>query len=199
MASLHSLIETDTSADWRAPYSGLKDSEAEAIIVEAAESSYRGSRFDTIEASVSGPVLKVYLHDSDACSDGASIQSIESVVDLSVYAERTASTRSVDYRNEPLTFVTFTEWHDLNRKLLVIKSTILTRARAEVGWGTKAALLASERFLQEHPLETLSSYEIVGYCPSGSSVALERDFITFQITDQQKLLDAMSRIGRRSR
>ncbi len=192
---LYSLFETHVRTDGHVPYSDLEELAATAIIVEAAESSYHGSRFDTIEVSITGSVLRVYLHDLDACSVGASIQSIESIVDLSIYTEKTVTTRSVDYHNEPLTFITFTEWRDKNRELSAKKLAALTQARSEVGWGTEAALLASERFLQEHPLETLSSYRITGYCPSGSSIGFDRDTMTFQITDSQKLLDAFSVIS----
>jgi hypothetical protein len=192
---LYSLFETHVLTDGHAPYSELEELEAKTIIVEAVNSRYRGGRFNTIEVSFSGPVLRVYIHDSDACSDGASIQSIESVVDLSVFTEKKAVTNSLRYRDEPVIFVRFTEWRDRNRALSAKHSANITEARAEVGWGQEAAILATERFLQEHPFETLSSYEIIGYCPSGSGIGFDTDVMTFQITDPQKLLDAFSVIS----
>lgn len=195
VTSLLYIFEIHVFADGHVKHSEMEDAEAKEIILGAAESSYLGSRFDTIEVSLTGPVLRVYLHDLDACSAGASIQSIETIVDLSIYREKTVTTRSVDYHNEPLTFITFTEWRDHNRELSAKQSVALTQARSEVGWGTEAAILASERFLQKHPLETLSSYRITGYCPSGYSIGFDRDTMTFQITDPQKLLDAFSVIS----
>lgn len=173
-----------------------------AQIIAAAEGAYAGSRFDIVEARLEGGVLTVELVDLDACADGATIRSLSRFVDLAQHRVegRVGGARPIGDAGEVRFFIRFHpagEWATQEPALYAEKERLLDAARAEVGWGQQAALLASGRFLARHPQESLPAYSVVGYCPEGVSTSLQRDALFFRTSDPEGLTQAVSAIAAR--
>ncbi|PKP80208.1 MAG: hypothetical protein CVT80_14255 [Alphaproteobacteria bacterium HGW-Alphaproteobacteria-2] len=174
-----------------------------AEIIAAAEDAYIGSRFDIVEARLAAGALTVELVDLDACADGATIRSLTRFVDLGQHRVegRVGAARPVGDTGEVRFFIRFHpagDWARREPDLYAEKERLLDAARREVGWGQRAALLASERFLARHPQESLPAYTVVGYCPDGVSTSLQRDAIFFRTTDPERLTKAVSAVAARS-
>jgi len=178
---------------------GEPDPAAEAArvaeITAAAENASVGTRFDVVQASLEGGALKVELTDLDACADGATIRSITRFVDLShhrVQADPRSFERIGDEIKFFVYFIPVGEWAEHQPELSEEKDRILNAARSEVGWGEEAALIASRRFLEKYPRESLPAYTVFGSCPDGQSTSLKRDWIVFQTPDPEGLVEALN-------
>ncbi|WP_300059627.1 hypothetical protein [uncultured Roseobacter sp.] len=149
--------------------------EAEQIIAEGLEHRFVGTRFDVYEAQVSQCQIRVHYHDEDACGAPHTLQTYTSFVDLRVFEidDHIRIYPAAEGLRLAPGFTPRPRVGDESRYIIEYDEALLEEARAEIGWGWQAAVLASERLVSQYPMETLAAWREVTQCSGHSWVSAD--------------------------
>jgi hypothetical protein len=151
----------------------VTSAEDEATIEEAMLQVYSGSRFDVIEATVAQCHLTLFLKDSEACAEGASIQSQRQFFDLrhfqAEYMVKYAKPINEMWRIR-VKLTPIGEWSTRLEKLREEGERLHDSALAEYGPGHAAVIASSKTFREIHNIEEFHSLGSTEYCPMGEAI-----------------------------
>jgi hypothetical protein len=157
----------------KAQQAALTSTEAERIIRDGLQHRLRGARHDAWEVSVSACRIQVFRHDDDVRGQPTTITTKEEFVDLRVLEATDSSMHAIIGHSGPTVNVRFVPRPGIGDETSYLEGydeRLLAEARAEIGWGWQAAVLASDRLLQDYPLESLALWRRATQCSGDSWV-----------------------------